>query len=96
MIKTTTNYYDLNHTMLERKTIMVIKTYLPQRYEICHLHSHQAIQSRTTKLYLPQKINELADTFVKKFAMTPLNINIPFAPISVYFYNTYIPNNYQH
>ena len=54
MIKLTDNYYDLNYQMAKHETIVAIKSYLPQRYEIFHLYSHQKIQSGTTKLNLPQ------------------------------------------
>ena len=96
MIKTTANYYNLNYTMSEHEAIVAIKSYLPQRYEIFNLYIHQTIQSGTTKLNVPQKLNELADTVVKKFTKISLNINIPFAPIDLYFNNTYIPNICQH
>ena len=93
MIKTNVNYYDLNYKILEHEAIIVMTYYLPQRFEIFHIYSHQELQTGTTKLNLPQKLNELADTVVKRFERI---LNIPFASIAVYFNNAYIPNNYQH
>ena len=34
-------YYDLNYNISDHEAIVVIKTYLSNRYEIVHLHSHQ-------------------------------------------------------
>ena len=75
---------------------MEIKSYLPKKYEIFHLHSHQEIRQGTDKVTLPPKINQIADDIVKQFSQNLLNIHIPFAPIAVYFNNNYTPNWYPH
>ena len=77
------NYYDLNYQISKHESTMVVKSYLPQRYTIFHVHSHQYIKAETNKLSLPQKFNELADDVVKKFTRTTLNIHIPFVPIAI-------------
>lgn len=75
---------------------MAITYYHSQRYDIFHFHIHQTIKYWITKLNLPQKLNELVDIVIHTFVRTPLNTNISFAPIAMYFNNNYITNNVQH
>ena len=81
-IRGNVQHYDLNCNLSNHEAIIGIKTYLPNRYEIVHLHSHQ------------DKILSKGYNVVINFARTPLNINIPFIPLAVYFDNQCIANKY--
>ena len=64
------------------------------RCEIVHLHSHQDKILRKNQLSFHQKLNQLVDDVVNKFARTPLNMHTLFTPLVIYFDNQYIANKY--
>ena len=45
-------------------------------------------------VFFESNMHDLVDSVTEKYAQPPINNHIPFTPLTIYFDNSYLPNNY--